>query len=135
MTKKATKRKAKKRPTGRPRIEIDADLVCKLAKIHCTYEEIGAIVGCSHDTLERRLREDPEFRARVERAYAEGKASVRREMWRSALDGGDTKMLIWLSKNHLGMRDRIESETHVTGDPVIVQIPTNGREPDEDPDG
>ena len=131
MPRKKTDRPRKRGPKP---LELDADLVCDLARIHCTYEEIGAICGCSHDTIQRRLRDDPEFRARVENAYAEGKASVRRKMLAKGL-AGDTKMLIWLSKNYLGMRDRIESETHVTGEPVFVRIPTNGREPDEDPDG
>ena len=36
---------------GRPKKEIDMDLVEKLANIQCTQEEIACVVGCSVDTL------------------------------------------------------------------------------------
>ena len=88
---------------ARPPLEIDEKLVEKLASIHCTMEEIGSTVGCSVDTLERRFAEI------IKRGKDKGKSSLRRLMWEKAQNGNVT-MMIWLSKQTLGMRDRVENE-------------------------
>jgi hypothetical protein len=74
-----------------------------LASIMCTTEEIGAVVGCSKATLERR------FMAALEKGRLRGKQSIRRKMYHLAMDGNAT-MLIWLSKQYLGHADRHEVE-------------------------
>lgn len=83
---------------GRPRAEIDRKLVIKLAAIHCTNEEIADIVGCTQATLLEHFCED------IKQAKSFGKASLRRKMWRAAQEG-DRIMLIWLSKQLLGMKE------------------------------
>lgn len=89
----------KQEGSGRPKKEIDVDLVKKLAMIHCTKEEIASIVGCCKDTLYERfpdvLREGDE----------EGKMSLKRKMHEIALSG-NVQMLIWLSKQRLGYKER-----------------------------
>jgi AraC-like DNA-binding protein len=71
----------------------------QLARIHCTYEEIAAVLGCSTDTLARRFAE------RIEKGREEGKMSLRRVQFRAALLGSTT-MMIWLGKQHLGQADQ-----------------------------
>lgn len=83
---------------ARPRLKIDPEQVLTLAKIHCTYEEIAAVVGCSTDTLKRRFAE------RIEKGREEGKSSLRRMQWSQAMKG-DRTLLIWLGKQHLGQAD------------------------------
>lgn len=83
---------------GRPKLVIDADLVTSLAEIHCTYDEIAAVVGCSTDTLKRR------FADRIEKGREKGKASLRRMQFEKAQEGNAT-MQIWLGKQLLGQRD------------------------------
>lgn len=78
--------------------EIDRKLVIKLAAIHCTNEEICHIVGCDPATLQLYFSED------IKLAKSCGKASLRRKMWRAAQEG-DRVMLIWLSKQLLGMKE------------------------------
>ena len=39
---------------GRPKKELDEDVIAKLSQIGCTQEEIGAVVGISARTLQRR---------------------------------------------------------------------------------
>jgi len=41
-------------------------------------------------------------------------------MWASALKG-NPNMMIWLSKNHLGMKDRTVQETVVEPLPLIIE--------------
>jgi hypothetical protein len=97
---------APKKPAHRPRLEIDMDLLQKLANIHCTDEEIALIVGVSQETFVRRKRE-PEFAFTLAQARAQGRASLRRMQWRLAESGNATAQ-VWLGKQILGQRDKFE---------------------------
>lgn len=98
-------------------LNINPDQVQKLAAIGCTDKEIGEIVGCSHDTLTRRFKEQ------LVAGRANGKASLRRKQWEIAL-GGNVSMLIWLGKQVLGQTDKL----HQTNGPeeinVVIRKPT-----------
>src|SRR4051812_15620282 len=82
---------------ARPRKPIDGEQVERLARIQCTYEEIGAVVGCSPDTIKRR------FAARVAKGREQGKTSLRRAQFKLAAKSAT--MNIWLSKQFLGQRE------------------------------
>ena len=41
----------KTKSMGRPKKELDEDVIAKLSQIGCTQEEIGAVVGISARTL------------------------------------------------------------------------------------
>jgi DNA-binding Lrp family transcriptional regulator len=84
---------------GRPKKEIDANLVQGLAENGCTNAEIARLVGCSTSTLYHR------FRALIKEGRAKLNMSLRREQIRLAKEGNAT-MLIWLGKQRLGQRDR-----------------------------
>jgi len=86
---------------ARPLKEIDEGLVENLARIHCTHEEIAAVVGCSTDTLVRR------FADLIEQGRQQGKTSLRRKQFEVAMSG-DRAMLIWLGKQFLGQTERQE---------------------------
>ncbi len=92
---------------ARPQKEINAEQVQKLAAIGCTDKEIADIVGCSHDTLTRRFKEDLAF------GRANGRTSLRRKQWEVALSGNVT-MLIWLGKQQLGQSDKQEIKSEST---------------------
>lgn len=87
-------------PVGRPRKAVDPDLIYRLAAIHCTNREIASIVGIHIDSLQRNYRD------LMAAGRENGKGRLRRKMWEQALAGNVT-MMIWLSKNHLGMTDNI----------------------------
>lgn len=91
---------------GRPKLEIDPEVVRKLAMIHCTMIEIAAVVGCSVDTLEKR------FADIIKDGKAQGKSSLRRLQWESA-QKGNTSMLIWLGKQLLGQRDQVQTDSTI----------------------
>jgi DNA-binding XRE family transcriptional regulator len=91
---------------ARPRKVIDESLLRKLAVIHCTQDEMASVLGVSTDTLQRR------FAAQIKSGRDEGKMSLRRKMWEMALNG-NVSLLIWLSKNELGMTDKVEEKREV----------------------
>jgi len=98
---------------GRPKKELDKDVIANLSQIGCTQEEIGAVVGISARTLQRRFADLIEDNKNI------GKASLRKRMWSSALKG-NPNMMIWLSKNYLGMKDRTVQETINEPLPLII---------------
>lgn len=91
----------KKGEGGRPRNPVDPEEVAKLAAIHCTLAEIAAWFGVSHDTIERN------FASIIKENREKGRASLRRMQYVAA-QGGNVTMLIWLGKQLLGQRDKIE---------------------------
>ena len=98
---------------GRPKKELDKDIIAKLSQIGCTQEEIGSVVGISARQLQRRYAD------LVAENKNKGKASLRKKMWEKALKGNE-KLLIWLSKNELNMRDKIETQSIVEPLPLII---------------
>jgi predicted transcriptional regulator len=86
---------------GRPRAEFDIKMVESLAAIGCTIEEISVLVGVSTATLKRRATEQ------ISRGHEEMKTSLRRWQYLKAKEGS-VPMLIWLGKQYLGQRDKID---------------------------
>ena len=88
---------------GRPLIEINEELVCKLARLHIPTKDIANVVGCSVTTLNDR------FRSIIDKGVAEGRTNLRQLQWKSA-EGGNVTMLIWLGKQYLGQADKVVTE-------------------------
>jgi len=108
-----------KHPGGRPRLTFDLKLVEDLGKIQSTHAELAAVLGVSIETVKRRLKDDPEFCAVYEKGLENGKSSLRRIQWKSALSG-NTTMQIWLGKQYLGQRDMRHTElTGAEGKPLL----------------
>jgi hypothetical protein len=99
---------------GRPKKPLDEDVIANLSQIGCTQEEIGAVVGISARTLQRRYAD------LVAENKNKGKASLRKKLWEKALKG-DPKLLIWLSKNELNMVDKIHTTATVEPLPLIIE--------------
>jgi hypothetical protein len=86
---------------ARPRKKVDPEIVEKRAQIHCTMQEIASLCNCSVDLLERR------FADVIERGRSVGKQSLRRLQW-EACKKGNVTMLIWMGKQLLGQKDKID---------------------------
>ena len=110
-----TNKAEKKQPVGRPKKNIDLEILGNLASIGCTQEEIGGVMGISARTLQRNYAEI------IEVNKNKGKASLRKKMWENALKKGNPNMQIFLSKNVLGMKDRVETQTTVEPLPLIIE--------------
>jgi|SRR5690349_13324801 len=104
-----TKTDKPKHPGGRPRKEINVEMVENLAALQCTDEEIAATLRISVDTIARRKADDPEFAAALEAGKARGRASLRRLQWKLAQQG-NAALAIFLGKNLLGQRDRFDDD-------------------------
>lgn len=102
---------------------INWDEFDKLCAIHCTRDEIANWFNVSPDTIERAVKREKKmvFAAYHAQKADTGKISLRRRMWQAAL-GGDKTMMIWISKQHLGMRDKSDQVTHLSGELGVQQV-------------
>jgi len=96
---------------GRPKKIIDYDTVEKLAGLMCTQEEIAAYLDLSVRTLQR----DAEFCRVYKKGMDKGKMSIRRQQYKAA-DGGNVTMQIWLGKQYLNQKDKVENSGHTTNE-------------------
>lgn len=103
---------------GRKPIEVDLTLVRRLARIHCSPQEIAEILNISSTNLLK----NEEFRSVYNRNVAKGKMSIRRKQYLLALDGSE-RMLIWLGKQWLGQKDSYTQElSGPNGGPIQQDI-------------
>ena len=98
---------------GRPKTPIDWRKVANMCKIQCTLEEIAGILEMTVDNLERRTESEQgmKFSDFYKQKSAGGKCSLRRRLYKVAHSDeirGSVSAAIWLSKNYLGMSDKIE---------------------------
>ena len=115
---------------GRPKIKFDLEQLEEMGRLQCTQAEVAAMFRCSVDTIRDRLEKDEEFSCTFKRGMEEGKVSLRRAQFKSAL-GGNVTMQIWLGKQLLGQTDKqvVENEITVRGPLVITKH--NGKEPED----
>lgn len=84
---------------GRKKIQLDEDMLLKLAELHCNWKEIAWVMDCSVDTLKRNYADI------IDKGYALGKIKLRRAMMRNACENDNAVMQIFLAKNLLGMEN------------------------------
>ena len=106
LTKKALKAQLKQvGKMGRPAKDISPAMVIEMAANDYTVDEIAAHIPCAPSVLYDRFSEE------LNEGWKRGQASLKRKMHTKALDGnGDSNMLIWLSKQRLGYRDKPADE-------------------------
>ena len=118
LIKKENDVKVIKNKGGRPSIDIDYEMVSKLARMMCTMQEIASFL----DLSVRKLEQDEEFIRVYKKNIDTGKISLRRSQMKLA-DAGNTTMNIWLGKQYLGQTDKIEQKQE---DKLDVLIETLG---------
>ncbi|WPY01564.1 hypothetical protein Trichorick_01477 (plasmid) [Candidatus Trichorickettsia mobilis] len=106
---------AEKNKGGRPRKEIDFDVLQKLCELNCTRDEICNFFEIDDKTLTARIVEVgyDSFSAYYKKYLNTGKISLRRIQWQSA-NAGSVPMQIWLGKQYLGQKDKAESDVTLT---------------------
>ena len=98
---------------ARPMKQVDEQTIQKLAQLHCTYDEIASFIGVSTKTLQRN------YVHLIKKGRETGNISLRRAQFEKAL-GGNVAMQIWLGKQHLDQKDKIEQTTYNEPLPLII---------------
>lgn len=102
---------------GRPKLDLPADQIMKLARLGCSNVEIADFFGCSEKTIRTK------FAAGIAKGRAMRKAGLRELQWEAAKKG-NAAILIWLGKNELGQLDQPRSETGQVSYPPPVKVVT-----------
>jgi hypothetical protein len=104
--------------SGRPPLPIDGEMVYKLAQTMLTEKSIATILGCSVDVIQNR------FSHILQQGRDNRRHTLTQAMWSKALDEKDTKMQIWLSKQHLGYKDTMPIEaTQINFNVYVNEVP------------
>ncbi len=98
---------------ARPIKYVDPQSILKLAQLHCTYDEIATFLGVSTKTLQR------SYVHLIKKGRETGKISLRRAQFEKALSGS-VPMQIWLGKQHLDQKDKIEQTNK--NEPLPLEI-------------
>ena len=115
MDKNKANTKEQKKNKGRPKIIIDVEILKNLASIGCPDYEIASVLGVSARTLKRNYAD------LIDQSKEKGRASLRKKMWENALKKGNPNMMVWLSKNELNMRDKVETQNITEPLPLIIE--------------
>jgi hypothetical protein len=83
---------------------IDETMLEKMAMIHCTTVEIASILSCDRSILSK-----GRYAQIIAKGKDKGKMTLRRKMF-EAVNNGNITMMIWLSKQMLGMTDKMEQD-------------------------
>lgn len=97
----ATARRSRR---GRPKKQISAQQVEKIAQLGATHQEMADFFDCDRATLERN------FAAEIDKGKAALKMRLRRLQLRAA-SKGSVAMLIWLGKTVLRQSEKAEPES------------------------
>jgi hypothetical protein len=100
---------SKAKPGGRPREDFSWEQFDTLCLIHCTQDEIAAVLGVSVETIDTACLEkySLSFSERYKIKSSMGKMSVRRKQYQEAMNG-DVTMLKHLGKYWIGQKDTLE---------------------------
>lgn len=96
-------------PVGRPSAVIDLETVRNAASIGCTVPEIAAVLGLSKSTMNKYMALDPDIQEAIDFGREHGYSTLRRAQWNGAVQDRNPTMLIWLGKQMLGQRDKIDT--------------------------
>ncbi len=96
---------------GRPYVKIDFAKVEALAAIGCSQDEIAAELGIGERTLQRRCG------AVLKQGVKKCHVKLRSAMFRHAIKG-DPRLLVFLGKAYLGLREHDDPST-------VVNVATN----------
>ena len=99
---------------ARPLKKIDTQAITKLAQLHCTFDEIAEFCDVSTKTLQRN------YVHLIKKGREMGRISLRRAQFEKAL-GGNVAMQIWLGKQLLDQRDKIEQTNFNEPLPLIIE--------------
>ena len=110
---------------GRPKTDIDGEMVRKLAKLGCNQDEIADFFGVTQSVISERFRSD--FHV----GRAESKISLRRMQFKRAMQGSD-RMLIHLGKVYLGQTDKLDVTSKGGRTVVYIEKANNPRDADLD---
>jgi hypothetical protein len=103
--------KKEKNVGGRPTRVIDYDKLKVMVEMQAIGEECACVLQMDYEVLNHNLQRDGHggFKDYFKKHSGTGKISLRRAQFRSAIEGKNVTMQIWLGKQHLGQADKVDN--------------------------
>ena len=122
-----------KKPTGRPRIELDPKQAKIFGYFRATYDTMAEQIGCHVDTIRAAMQdEDSEFSKAYKKGFSSMKMKLSEAQVKTAIEEHNPTLLVWLGKQYLGQKDIPDSET--SQDVTIILKPKQLAKSDDDQD-
>jgi hypothetical protein len=123
-------RKPTGRALGRPPKTFDWEKIKQAAYVQCSQNEICHIFDTTPETLEAACLRDlnEHFSDFYKKSAEGGKSSLRREMYKKAMSG-NVPMMIWLSKNYMGMKENWNLPENIA--PIVLAYQPKPKELDD----
>ena len=128
--KKQQNPKAKK-PTGRPRIELDPKQAKIFGYFRATYDTMAEQIGCHVDTIRAAMQdEDSEFSKAYKKGFSSMKMKLSEAQVKSAIEEHNPTLLVWLGKQYLDQKDNPMPDEDVNKNYTVILVPKKQAESD-----
>ena len=128
--KKQQNPKAKK-PTGRPRIELDPKQAKIFGYFRATYDTMAEQIGCHIDTIRAAMQdEDSEFSKAYKKGFSSMKMKLSEAQVKTAIEEHNPTLLVWLGKQYLDQKDNPMPDEDVNKNYTVILVPKKQAESD-----
>ena len=128
--KKQQNPKAKK-PTGRPRIELDPKQAKIFGYFRATYDTMAELIGCHVDTIRAAMQdEDSEFSKAYKKGFSSMKMKLSEAQVKTAIEEHNPTLLVWLGKQYLDQKDNPMPDEDVNKNYTVILVPKKQAESD-----
>ena len=128
--KKQQNPKAKK-PTGRPRIELDPKQAKIFGYFRATYDTMAEQIGCHVDTIRAAMQdEDSEFSKAYKKGFSSMKMKLSEAQVKSGIEDRNPTLLVWLGKQYLDQKDNPMHDEDVNKNYTVILVPKKQAESD-----
>ena len=128
--KKQQNPKAKK-PTGRPRIELDPKQAKIFGYFRATYDTMAEQIGCHVDTIRAAMQdEDSEFSKEYKKGFSGMKIKLSEAQVKTAIEEHNPTLLVWLGKQYLDQKDNPMPDEDVNKNYTVILVPKKQAESD-----
>ena len=128
--KKQQNPKAKK-PTGRPRIELDPKQAKIFGYFRATYDTMAEQIGCHVDTIRAAMQdEDSEFSKAYKNGFSSMKMKLSEAQVKTAIEEHNSTLLVWLGKQYLDQKDSPMPDEDVNKNYTVILVPKKQAESD-----
>ena len=93
-----------------------------LRQVGSTEKEIALVLGYSYIGFRKRKKNDVDLQEALDVGEAMSKVSLRKALFSKAIDAGNVTAMIWLSKQILGMKDKVET-SESSGPTGVLIVP------------
>ena len=130
--KKQQNPKAKK-PTGRPRIELDPKQAKIFGYFRATYDTMAEQIGCHVDTIRQAMQDDKsEFSKAYKKGFSGMKMKLSEAQVKTAIEDRNPTLLVWLGKQYLNQKDSPMPDEDVNKNYTVILVPKKQAESDND---